>query len=631
MLQGLASVIGGDSADVVHGSTIATNAVLERKGATVALVTTAGFEDVLRIARQTRPELYNVFVEAPRSLVDPAFTFGIGGRLDATGVEIEPVDPTALQHLGDRLTAAAPEPEIVAVCLLHAYANPAHERLVADHFRSRGLRVCASHDVLPEYREYERWSTTALNAYVMPVVDRYLGEIESAIGAAVRLSIMQSNGGSLSAAAARAQAVRTVLSGPAAGVVGAGTVARQAGRDRIIAFDMGGTSTDVSLLDGGVGTTTESTIGDFPLRLPVVDIHTVGAGGGSLAWVDSGGALRVGPESAGADPGPACYGVGDRLTVTDANLILGRLDPARFFGGRMALDEGRALRAAARLGGPLGMTPEALAAGVIRVANANMERAIRVVSVERGHDPRRFALVAFGGAGGMHACEIATDLGIGEVLVPRHAGVLSALGMLMADVRRDYAATLPASATSLDLRDFSTRARALVETAERDLAAEGFRGRRRAIERLLDVRYRGQSSEIPVPWSSGYRDAFDREHLRLYGYADANRPIEVVAIRVRATGITDKPPLPYRRVPRVRRARSGATRRVWFGGRPVRCACFGWEQLRPGDRAPGPALITSGEASAVVPPGCTVVMDGFGNLVIRTPSYGRAAAQGRSR
>jgi N-methylhydantoinase A/oxoprolinase/acetone carboxylase beta subunit len=621
MLDGLAAIARTEPVEVVHGSTIATNAVLERKGAAVALVTTTGFEDVLRIGRQTRPDLYDVFVESPRPLVDPALTFGVGGRLDAAGLEIEPIDDLALGGLADAIAAAGPA--IVAVCLLHSYANPAHERLVAGRLRARGLLVCASHEVLPEYREYERWSTTVLNAYVTPAVDRYLGDIEASIGASARLSIMQSNGGSLSAAAARAQAVRTVLSGPAAGVVGARVVGQAAGHQRVIAFDMGGTSTDVSLLDGGVPTTNESTIGDFPLRLPVVDIHTVGAGGGSVARIDSGGALVVGPESAGADPGPACYGQGDRFTVTDANLILGRLDPGRFFGGRMPLDERRAHAAALRLAEPLGLTVEALAAGVVRVANASMERAIRVVSVERGHDPRRFALVAFGGAGGMHACEIAVELAIGEVLVPRHAGVLSALGMLMADVRRDYSATVPASEDAVRLTALAPIARPLVEAASRDLAAEGFGPARRTIERWLDVRYAGQSSEIAVPWSAGYRKAFDREHRRLYGYADADRAIEIVAIRVRATGITDKPVLPNRRVSRSRPARPAETRRVWFDGRPVPCARFAWEALGPGDRGSGPALVTGGEASAVVPPRCTFAIDGFGNIAIRTPAYRR--------
>ncbi|HSG01698.1 MAG TPA: hydantoinase/oxoprolinase family protein, partial [Vicinamibacterales bacterium] len=318
-------VVAGRTAEVVHGSTVATNAVLERKGARVALVATAGFEDVLRIGRQTRPELYNIFVPAPRPIVDAGLTFGIGERLDADGVELEPVDEAGLGPVFEAL--ASGRAEIAAVCLLHAYANPDHEQQVAHRLREGGWPVSASHEVLPEYREYERWSTTVVNAYVTPLIDRYLGRLEAELGS-TRLSIMQSNGGSISAAAARAQAVRTVLSGPAAGVVGARAVARAAGFKRIIAFDMGGTSTDVSLVDDAIATTTDSKIGDFPVRLPVIDIHTVGAGGGSIADIDTGGALRVGPESAGADPGPVCYDRGNEIpTVMDCAVVSGLINP----------------------------------------------------------------------------------------------------------------------------------------------------------------------------------------------------------------------------------------------------------------------------------------------------------------
>ncbi len=347
---------------------------------------------------------------------------------------------------------------MAAVCLLHSYANPVHERRVAVRLRREGWLVSVSSEVLPEYREFERWSTTVVNAYVAPLIDRYLGRLEREVGRpraegasaslagasarAGRLSIMQSNGGSISSSLARAEAVRTVLSGPAAGVVGARAVARAAGFPRLISFDMGGTSTDVSLVDDRIAMSTDSRIGDFPVRLPMIDIHTVGAGGGSIAFVDTGGALRVGPRSAGSVPGPVCYGTGTDLTVTDANLLLGRLDPAFFLGGRMTIDAARAAAVAGDLARALKLTVGELAEGIVRVANANMERAIRVVSVERGHDPRRFALVAFGGAGGMHACEIAKTLDIATVVVPRYAGVLSALGMLVADVTRDYSASV---------------------------------------------------------------------------------------------------------------------------------------------------------------------------------------------
>jgi len=616
ILDGIQTMSGTTTGlDVVHGSTVATNAVLERKGARVALVTTEGFEDVLRIGRQTRPELYNFLVPAPRPIVAPDLTFGISERLDASGRTLVRVDDLALDRLAASLQAAGVD--IVAVCLLHAYANPAHERQVADRLRRAGLTTSMSHEVLPEYREYERWSTTVVNAYVTPIIDRYLGALETRLSGS-RLLIMQSNGGSISAGAARAQAVRTVLSGPAAGVVGARTVARAAGFRRIISFDMGGTSTDFSLIDDAVATSTESKIGDFPIRLPVIDIHSVGAGGGSIAFVDAGGALRVGPRSAAASPGPVCYGVGTELTVTDANLLLGRLDPERFLGGRMTLDVDRARSVARALAAELRMDPLTLAEGVVRVANANMERAIRVVSVERGHDPRRFALLAFGGAGGMHACEIAERLEIGSVVLPRFAGVLSALGMLAADVTRDYSASVLEPSDAVSLAALDRRFRPLVAAARRDLQAEGFNRTRQAIARLVDIRYVGQSYEITVPFGPTYRRAFDRRHERLYGYANPDRPTEIVNVRVSATGLTEKPKLPFTRPRRAFVPRPASRRPGRFGGRSVTVSFYRWEALAPGAAGAGPAVITGGEATAVIPPGFRFHVDGFGNLVARS-------------
>ena len=609
---GLKTRTSTTTVDVVHGSTVATNAVLERKGARVALLATAGFEDVIRIGRQTRPALYDIFVRAPRPIVESDLTFGVRERLDASGASLEPVSLDGLPAIDAHLRSRGAD--IIAVCFLHSYANPAHERAVADRLRALGWAVSTSHEVLPEYREYERWSTTVVNAYVTPLIDRYLAALEAGLGAS-RLAIMQSNGGSISATAARAQAVRTVLSGPAAGVVGARTVSRAAGYRRVISFDMGGTSTDVSLIDDEIAMSTDARIGDFPVRLPMIDIHTVGAGGGSIARADTGGALRVGPESAGATPGPACYGAGTELTVTDANLLLGRLDPEFFLGGRMALDAGRARLAAQPLARELGVSLEALAEGVVRVANANMERAIRVVSVERGHDPRRFALVAFGGAGGMHACEIADRLEIGTVVVPRHAGVLSALGMLAADVTKDYSASVLRPSVEMTDDAFRRAYAALVSAAERDLSGEGFTARDRTIDSLVDVRYAGQSYEITVPYSPGYRAVFDRRHQRLYGYSDRARATEVVTVRVRAIGRTPKPALPFTRVRRTSRARPVSTRPGWFNGRRARVAFHRWSDLPPGARGAGPAVIAGAEATVVIPPAFRFHVDGWGNVV----------------
>ncbi len=601
---------------IVHGSTVATNAVLERAGARVALVATAGFEDVLRIGRQTRPELYNFFVPVPRPLVDPALTFGITERLDASGRALVEPAPAEMTGLAARLLESGAD--VVALCLLNAYANPVHERAIASRLRRRGLNVCASHEILPEHREFERWSTTVVNAYVAPLMDRYLGRLESAL-APGSLSIMQSNGGSISAAAARRQPVRTILSGPAAGVVGARAVARAAGYRRAISFDMGGTSTDVSLIDDAIATTTDARIGEFPIRLPTIAIETVGAGGGSIAFRDTGGALRVGPRSAGAEPGPVCYGRGDALTVTDANLLLGRLAPELFFGGRMAIDEERPRRVAAADARRMGVSVEGLAEGIVRVANANMERAIRVVSLGRGHDPRGFALLAFGGAGGMHACEIAERLEIGTVVIPRHAGVLSALGMLMADVTKDYSTSVLKPTDAVSAAELDRHLARLVDRARGDLRTEGFDARQHHIVRSIDVRYVGQSYELTVPYGPGFRRAFDRLHERRYGYADPSRPTEVVHVRVVASGPTARPALPFRRPSRSFKPEPAHTRTGRFNGRAVAVAHHRWDDLEPGAAGSGPAVITSGEATGVVPPGFRFRIDGYGNVICTAP------------
>jgi len=615
IVSGIEEIAGRtDGADVVHGSTVATNAVLERKGARVALVTTAGFEDVVRIGRQTRRELYNLLQEDRRPLVEPGLTYGLVERLGAGGEVLERPDTAAAESLATQLREAGVGS--VAVCFLHSYRNPAHEDAVAAVFEAAGFRVSASHRVVREYREYERWSTTIVSAYVTPLVARYLTALEGHLSGS-RLRIMQSNGGSISAGTAKAAAVRTILSGPAAGIVGARAVADMAGYPRVITFDMGGTSTDVSLVDGVISTTTESTVGDFPVRLPVIDIHTVGAGGGSVAHIDRGGALRVGPQSAGADPGPACYGQGTLLTVTDANLLLGRLDAEYFLGGRMALDLARARDAASALAAELGVSELALAEGVVRVANANMERAIRVVSVQRGFDPREFALLAFGGAGGMHACEIADTLDIPTVIVPRYAGVLSALGTLVADVTKDYSLTvlLPGDDQSLD--QLGALMQPLVAQAEADLEREGFTlGPGTAyVTTELDVRYLGQSYEITVPFAAGFREEFDRQHARRYGYANPARSTEIVNLRVTGTGVTRKPQLPRTEVSGPIDAVPSRRGPARFGGKTVETEFYRWEDLAAGSVGHGPAVVAGAQATAVVPPGFSFRIDECGNLL----------------
>jgi N-methylhydantoinase A/oxoprolinase/acetone carboxylase beta subunit len=591
--------LAAEPLEAVHGSTVATNALLERTGARVALVVTEGFEDVLRIARQARRRLYDFLVEGVRPLVPDGLTVGVRERIDAAGAPVVPLEEDEVARVVAAVRACGAES--VAVCLLHAYASAAHEQRLFDALVAAGLPVSASHRVLPEYREYERCSTTVVSAYVTPVMARYLARLEDGLTGG-RLRVMQSNGGSISAAAAAHAAVQTILSGPAGGAVAARALGAGAGHPRVISFDMGGTSTDVSLIDGVLRVTLESVVGDMPVRQPVIDIHTVGAGGGSVAWIDEGGALRVGPRSAGADPGPACYGRGQEMTVTDANLLLGRLDPDTFLGGRMKLDRDRAQAAAAGLAARVGLDVERLAEGLVRIANANMARAIRVVSVERGHDPREFALLAFGGAGGMHACELAASLGMSTVLVPRDAGVLSALGLLLADAIRDYSRTVLRPAAALSLDELLAVCAPLDAQARGDLRREGFDDGDILLVHTADLRYAGQSYEIAVPLSATYRAAFDERHAQLYGYSAPARPAEVVAVRVRAIGQTRKPPLRHVPPGSSRLPAPLVVRPTRFGSAWVPTPHFALAALLPGMAGPGPALIAGAEATVVVPP-----------------------------
>jgi N-methylhydantoinase A len=590
-----------------YGSTVATNALLERRGASVVLLTTAGFEDVLEIGRQTRPELYALEPRRPRPLVAGARRIGLRERLLYDGRVETRLTPREVRRAVAAVARAGTR--AVAVCLLHAYANPVHETRLGRALAGRGLHVTLSHRLLREYREYERVATTVVNAYVGPLMDDHLRGLAAAVPGGVR--VMQSSGGLVGAATAGAEAVRTILSGPAGGVVGAAARARRAGFPRVITFDMGGTSADVSLVDGALARRAETTVDGLPVRVPALDIHTVGAGGGSIARLDAGGALRVGPESAGAEPGPACYGVGTRPTVTDANLVLGRLVETEFLGGEMRLDRARAERAVGALARRLGRSVTATAAGIVAVANAAMERAVRVVTVERGHDPRAFTLVAFGGAGGLHAAELAATLGIARVYVPRHPGLLSAWGVLAADVVRDYARTL----RRLEPREAELLAglAGLAAAARRDLRGDGIR--RVVVEPLLDVRYAGQSYEVTVPHRRRWRAAFHAAHARLYGHADAARPLEVVTLRVRARGgatrLPDDPPPPRGGPPAALMRRS-----VVAGGRARPGAVYRRDRLGPGARLRGPAVVCEYSATTFVPPGWTASVDRHGGLVL---------------
>jgi N-methylhydantoinase A/oxoprolinase/acetone carboxylase beta subunit len=614
ILIGIEELLGGRTADeVIHGSTVATNALLERKGARVAFLTTAGFEGILSIGRQTRSRLYALVGEKRRPLIEDGLTFGIKERIGAGGEVVEPLSDAEVSRVVERVRKA--EPEAVAICLLHAYANPVHEEKLAQEIGRAGCPVSASHKILPEHREFERASTTVVNAYVGPVMSRYLTALEQGLPGPL-LRVAQSGGGFISAGQARQEAVQTILSGPAGGALGALALAAASGFHQAIGFDMGGTSTDVSLLHGTLPMTTESVIGDFPVRLPMLDIHTVGAGGGSIAWVDAGGALRVGPRSAGAEPGPACYGSGDELTVADAHLLLGRLNPSYFLGGRMPLDLDRPRRLAQALSSKLNLNEMELSEGVINVANSNMERALRVVSVQRGYDPRDFALLAFGGAGGMHACDLARALDIQTVLVPQHAGVLSALGMLLADYTKHYSHTLLQPVDQIGDGELETLFEALIAAARADLSAEGFHDDKIRTERSLDLRYLGQSYEITVPFSPGYRAIFDQMHRNLYGYSSEKRAVEVVSIRVKAVGQTEKPAIPRQQIAPFARPLPVAMREVVFNGSPQLTPFFARDSLKPGMSGPGPAIIAGAQSTTVVPPDWRFTVDPVGTLVL---------------
>lgn len=664
ILSGLAhlgispSLEGGaaSNAEIVHGTTVATNALLERRGARTALLTTAGFVDVIEIGRQNRPHLYDLYQVRPNPLAPADLRYEAVERLDTEGNVLTALDEAALSRTAQQMAAAAPES--LAICFLYSFRNPHHEQRAAEIMRHSfpHLPISLSSDILPEYREYERTATTVINAYLLPLVGHYLQRLTGELGD-LPIRVMQSGGGAIGADQAASEPARLVLSGPAGGVVGAFRIAQlahespQNGEEqgqkqslpaqcRIITFDMGGTSTDVALCPDSVPRTAESEVAGLPLRLPIIDIHTVGAGGGSLARVDAGGGLRVGPESAGAVPGPVCYARGgDQPTVTDANLVLGRLDAGQFLGGSgaMELDVAASEHALAELGGRLGSLPlHEAALGVVRVANARMERALRRVSVERGHDPRDFTLVPFGGAGPLHACDLAESLGIPRILLPPSPGVLSALGLLIADVVHESSQALLVDAALLaaqpdPLQDMLA---ALEERVRTVLAAEGIEDP--ALEASLDLRYQGQSYELTVPLAmaapgnapSGPNltaasirqstEAFHQAHADRYGYAMHSETVEIVTVRLRGTGpgadlhLPREPLGPSDASP----ARLGA-KPVWFNANAAHASdCYDRSRLRPGHHFDGPAIVYQFDTTTVVAPGWSASVDERHNLLL---------------
>ncbi|GIW42485.1 MAG: N-methylhydantoinase A [Candidatus Binatia bacterium] len=604
VLEGLARLLGEEKPEVLgYGTTVATNSILERRGARVLLFTTAGCEDVVEIGRQERPDLYALEPRRPPPLVPRRWRCGIRERVDAEGRVLESLSAGSVAEA--RRVVRRGGPDSVAICFLHSYRNPAHEKKLARALRRDGVFCSVSHELSPLPREFERFSTTVANAYVAPRMSSHLEELARALGGTV-LRVMQSNGGAVGAAVASREAVRTVLSGPAAGVVGALAVGRRFGRSRILTFDMGGTSTDVSLVDGEPSRRTETEVGGVVLLVPALDVHTVGAGGGSIAFCDSGGMLRVGPKSAGADPGPACYGKGDLPTVTDANLLLGRLGHGLLAGG-LELHPDRAHRAVARLARALGVSWEEAAEGIVEVANVTMARALRRVSVERGYDPREYTLVAFGGAAGLHACALAELLSVEQVLVPPEPGVLSAWGALVADVVREWTRTVRKVEPS-----WAELGRVREKLSAEAFAALRHEGKGVVFRSVIHARYLGQSYEIEVPFRRSYVTLFHRAHEKLYGYADPARPVEVVALSLvaivpgRRCGFPPVRGVPLRRSWTRLRAR----------GRWWKAPVLSRDDLE--GRISGPAVLAEEGSTLFLPPGWRArVLDGGALELVR--------------
>ena len=613
VLDGLRQVVAEPHVAVRHGTTVGTNALLERKGGRVAFVTTRGFEDTIAIGRQARPRLYDWFQPPPPCLVPLELRFGIAERVSSKGDILREIDPLELECLVNEIAAAAVD--AVAISLLFSFANVTNEAMLAAACKRLGVPLSISHCILPEFREYERASTVVANAYVAPKVGAYISNLAASVAQGYphgRLEVMQSSGGIISSQLAAAEPVRTVLSGPAGGVIGAYKLARLAGFDRIIGFDMGGTSTDVCLVDaaaGGPHISNESMIAGIPIAIPMLDIHTAGAGGGSIARFDTGGLLHVGPESAGSYPGPICFGHGTEPTVTDANLALGRLDTDRFLGGSVRLDRARMVQYMEQARGSV-ETIEDFAAGILQLVETSMEKAIRIISVERGYDPRDFTLVAFGGGGPLHACALARALQVPRVLVPTLPGALSAVGILLADTTREYSRTLMLEIDA-DLQDAfaELETQGFAEFATQGLEGQAFRS--------VDLRYHGQGYELNVPYGPGMAAAFHALHHQRYGFADQGRPLEIVNIRVRVIAPTEEFDFPRSTVHDGDGSRAFlGTRSVYFNGETFQTRLYERGRLRAGDTFAGPAIVSEYSSATILPPGDVLRVDTFGNLVI---------------
>jgi N-methylhydantoinase A len=611
---------------VGHGTTVATNMVIERGGVATGLIITRGFRDVLEIGRQVRPHLYDYTVRTPVPLVPRECRLEVSERIDAAGAVLHALDEAEVAAAAAALSAQGVE--AIAICFLHSYLNDAHEHRAAEIVRARlpHVYLSTSSGVLPEFREFERFSTTAINAYVGPRMERYLDRLVarlSGLGLTVQPYTIHSNGGLMSVESVRRYPVRCCLSGPAAGVVGAAEVARGAGYANLITFDAGGTSTDVSLIERGVPAFASArTIADYPVRSPMVDVHVIGAGGGSIAWLDDAGALKVGPRSAGADPGPVAYGRGGiEPTLTDANIVLHRLDPMALLGGRMLVDAGASRRAIAeRIAAPMGLSVEQAALGIIRIAVANMSRAIRSVSTEKGHDVREFALFPYGGAGPLHAAAVAAECGIRRVLVPIEPGTMCARGILLSDVSLDLVRSEITPAEERNWSRIMERYAAMQDSGRVWLESERIAADRRRFERVIEARYKGQNHEVQVRLADDdarfgdFAGAFADAHRREYGYDIPARAIEVVNCRLKAIGLIERPTPHF--IGAVGAPQAKATRDVHFDTGWVATPMFDRADLAIGTGLSGPAVVDEMSATTLVPPGCAISVDGSGNLLM---------------
>jgi N-methylhydantoinase A len=619
-----------------HGTTVATNALIQHRGALTGLITSDGFRDLLEIGRQKRPDLYDLQADKPVALVERRLRREVPERLLHDGRVETALDEAALRDAVRVLRKAGVE--AVAICFLYSFLDTSHEeaarRIVGEEFP--GAFVCASHEVAPEFREYERLSTTVVNAYLGPVMAFYIrgvAERLTALDVTATPYLTQSNGGVIGFDAAARLPVRTVLSGPSTGVVGAQVTARLAGAQDIVTFDMGGTSTDVALLQGGEPRLArEAVVHGYPIKAPMLDIHTVGAGGGSIAFVDTGGLLKVGPRSAGADPGPACYDRGnDEPTVTDANVVLQTLNPTQLLGGRMPIRQDLARAAIDRIAARLGIDTLAAAQGIIAVVTANMARAIRVISVQRGHDPRDYTLVAFGGAGPLHAARLAAELDIRRVLVPCNPGILCAMGLLLADLRADFAATRLMALSAAVISEIKAIVADLYRRSAMWFVEAGIEANDRRVSLSVDMRYAGQNYELSVPLPpgpvtratiDGLAAGFAAAHQRLYGFVAEDEPIQLVTFRAEATGIVRKADIrPTANTGPDPRAAEIGRREVWLRetGAFVSCPLYAREKLLAGNRIEGPAIVEQMDATSLIVPGATATVDPYLNLLLELP------------